>query len=104
MQNSQDSKDIVKRFHEALQRLIDDKKIRGKQTFCTKYDIDKRALYYSSRDYRVGAFEIGWLKYLVEDYLVSPGWLITGAGKFYSEPKKEKKSCANFVHPDILIP
>lgn len=100
MQNLQLSQDIVSRFHEALERLVSDKKIRGKSTFAVKHGIDRRIIHISSKNFRSGAFEIAWLTYLYQDFNVSPEWLLTGKGSFYLRPKP--KPLPKLNHPDII--
>ncbi len=75
----------MKRFFEALQRLKDDKKIRGKQTFTREYDINRWNLNTLEKDPSRDIFQPAWLTYLVNDYGVSAQWLLTGRGGFYKE-------------------
>lgn len=87
---TEDSQKIVKRFFEALQRLKNDKKIRGKQTFTRENDINRWNLNTLEKDPTRDIFQPAWLTYLVRDYKVSPMWLLTGLGEFYqkgAEPK-----------------
>ena len=78
-----ESQAIVKRFFAALYRLIDDRKIRGKQTFTREYGINRRNLYTLEQEPERDIFQPAWLTYLVRDFNVSPMWLLTGAGDFY---------------------
>lgn len=80
-----DSQRIVKRFFEALQRLKQDKKIRGKQTFTRQYDINRWNMNTLEKDPSRDIFQPAWLTYLVNDYGVSAQWLLTGVGSFYKE-------------------
>ncbi len=79
-----DSQLIVKRFFEALQRLKDDKKMRGKQTFTRKHDINRWNMNTLEKDPSRDIFQSAWLSYLVKDYNVSPKWLLLGEGDFYA--------------------
>lgn len=88
---SPDSQIIVKRFFDALDKLKDDKKIRGIQTFTTKYDINKRNLYHLRNDMSRDIMQTAWLTYLVRDFGVSANWLLTGEGSFYELPESYKK-------------
>lgn len=80
-----DSQLIVRRFFEALQRLKADRKIRGKQTFTRKHEINRWNMNTLEKDPSRDIFQAAWLTYLVEDYGVSPQWLLTGCGNFYKE-------------------
>lgn len=44
---SPDSQDVIRRFFAALDAVIKnrDNKLRGRATFCRRYDIDRRNLY-----------------------------------------------------------
>ena len=80
-----DSQLIVRRFFDALQRLKADRKIRGKQTFTRKHEINRWNMNTLEKDPSRDIFQAAWLTYLVEDYGVSPQWLLTGCGNFYKE-------------------
>lgn len=71
--------EVTKRFYEAIDRLIELREIKGKQTFCRDYDIDKRNFYLYKRR-RKHLLNVAWLSYLVKDYPVSAHWLLTGRG------------------------
>lgn len=86
-----DSQRIVARFFEALQRLKDDRKIRGKQTFTREYNINRWNMNTLEKDHSRDIFQPAWLTYLVEDYDVSAQWLLTGKGEFYRKKKAESK-------------
>lgn len=83
MQTS-DSQQIVMRFFAALQRLKDDKAIRGKKTFTERYGINRWNMLTLEKDMSRDIFQPAWLAYLVRDYGVSPRWLLTGEGDFYA--------------------
>ncbi len=86
---NEQSTHIVIRFFEAIQRLIDDKVIRGRKTFTTRYGINRWNFITLSREPSRNIFQVGWLENLVRDYGVNPMWLLTGQGEFYA-PKNEK--------------
>lgn len=86
-----DSQRIVARFFEALHRLKDDRKIRGKQTFTREYNINRWNMNTLEKDHSRDIFQPAWLTYLVEDYDVSAQWLLTGKGEFYRKKKAESK-------------
>lgn len=83
MQTEQ-SQVIIKRFFEALQILIENKVIRGKQTFATRYGINRRNMYTLEKEPGRDIFQVAWLENLVTDYMVSPVWLLTGNGSFFA--------------------
>lgn len=78
-----DSQQVIRRFFEALQRLKADKKIRGKQTFTNRHGINRWNMNTLEKDPGRDIFQAAWLTYLVQDYGVSPEWLLTGLGDFY---------------------
>lgn len=82
MQTGQ-SQVIIKRFFDALQILIENKVIRGKQTFATRYGINRRNMYTLEKEPGRDIFQVAWLENLVTDYKVSPVWLLTGNGSFF---------------------
>ena len=84
MQTGQ-SQVIIKRFFEALQVLIENKVIRGKQTFATRYGINRRNLNSLEKEPGRDIFQVAWLEYLANDYMVSPVWLLTGKGSFIAD-------------------
>nr|UWI11189.1 MAG: helix-turn-helix domain protein [Bacteriophage sp.] len=102
MQTGQ-SQVIIKRFFDALQILIDNKVIRGKQTFATRYGINRRNMYTLEKEPGRDIFQVAWLENLVTDYMVSPVWLLTGNGSFFingwdadrvkSKVKTEQENC-----------
>ncbi len=79
------SQKIISRFFEAIQILKANKVIRGKQTFTTRYNINRRNLYQLEKNLEKDIFQVAWLNLLVTDYKVSPHWLITGEGSFFQE-------------------
>lgn len=80
---SEQSRVIVRRFFEALQILKANKVIRGKQTFTNRYNINRWNLNTLEKEPERDIFQLAWLEYLVNDYKVSPMWLITGNGSFF---------------------
>lgn len=66
---SPDSQIIVRRFFEALQNIIAGKVIRSKQTFTSRYSINRRNLYLLEKDNSRDIFQ--------------PAWLLTGEGPFF---------------------
>ena len=82
-----DSQKVVVRFFEALQRLRNDKIIRGKQTFTSRYGINRWNMLSQEKDPSRDIFQAAWLTYLVADYNVSAHWLLTGEGDFYAKKR-----------------
>lgn len=82
-----DSQQIVKRFFQALYRLKADRKIRGKQTFTNLYGINRWNMNTLEKEPDRDIFQVAWLAYLVNDFDVSPLWLLTGRGDFYRTKK-----------------
>ena len=80
---TEDSQKVVRRFFEALYRLKDDGKIRGKQTFTREFDINRWNLNKLEKNLASDIFQPAWLTYIVKEYKVSARWLLTGEGDFY---------------------
>lgn len=86
-----DNTEITLRFFSALDRLKADKVIHGVSNFTTRYGIDNRNLYQLRQDPSRGIFKVWWLSVLVNDYNISPEWLLTGKGNMY-QTKKTKSN------------
>lgn len=86
-----DNIEIVGRFFTAIRRLIDDNVIRGVQTFTRRYGINRRNFLTLEHEPYRHIFQVCWLAYLVNDYKVSPDWLITGNGSFYQPEWSSEK-------------
>ena len=67
---TEDSQKVVRRFFEALYRLKDDGKIRGKQTFTREFDINRWNLNKLEKNLASDIFQPAWLTYIVKDYLL----------------------------------
>ncbi len=80
---SEHSKEIVCRFFAAIERLKEERVIRGVQTFTNRYGINRWNFITCSRDHARNIFQVAWLAYLVRDYNVNPTWLLLGEGDFY---------------------
>lgn len=82
--------EVVARFFSALDKLKDDKAIRGLQTFTKRYELNRRNVQFVRANPTSGMFKAGWLALLVQDYGVAPAWLLTGEGDFYATNSGEK--------------
>lgn len=99
---TEDSQKIVGRFFEALHTLIAAKVIRGKQTFTRQYGINRWNLNTLEGDHSRDIFQPAWLTYLVQDFGISPMWLLTGVGGMFTKteikktatPSKRKRAAA----------
>lgn len=85
-----DSQEIIKRFFEALYYLKSEHIIRGKQTFTSKFKINRWNMNTLEKDMSRDIFQPAWLSYLVNEYGVSSMWLLTGKGKIMSRPRLNK--------------
>lgn len=81
--NNPVSKQIISRFYEALDAIIAQKKIRGVNTYCRLYEIDRRNLLAQRKDLERGWFQVSWLVPMVREYGVSSSWLLTGFGSMF---------------------
>lgn len=74
---------IVRRFFEALDALVLMRQLRGVATFARLYGIDRRNLAKLRREPSRGIFRAEWLAVMVEDWHVSPRWLLVGDGGIF---------------------
>lgn len=82
--NTPVTQEIIGRFYESLDAVIANKTIRGVQTYCRLYGIDRRNLLANKKDLSRGWFQVSWLVPLIEVYGVSARWLMTGRGNMFS--------------------
>ncbi len=94
MKISQEGIAITKRFFLAIDRLKEEKRIRGLQTFTREYDINYWNICTLKKQPERSVLKPEWLYYLVKNYNVSSEWLITGRGHFY----KKTKNVAPVLH------
>ena len=83
--NTTVSKQIMERFYSALDAIIESKKIRGVNTYCRLYDIDRRNFIAQRKDLDRGWFQVSWLQPMVREYGVSARWLLTGFGRMFDK-------------------
>lgn len=83
MNISPDGVAITKRFFLAIDVLIMQKKLRGLNTFTTKHGINYWNLCTLRKDPRVRVLKPEYLSYIVDDFSVSPAWLLTGVGSMF---------------------
>ncbi len=88
---TEDSQKIIGRFFEALYYLKEQKVIRGKQTFTRQFGINRWNMNTLEKDHSRDIFQPAWLTYLVEEYDISPRWLLTGRGDIMSAAKRKEK-------------
>lgn len=79
---------VMVRFFEALDALIASKKIRGIQTYCNDFEIDKRHLYAQKKDLNKGFFEVYWIMPMIQKFGVSSDWLLFGKGDMFKKKRK----------------
>ena len=81
-QNPINSK-ITGRFYEAIRLLLASNKLRGRQTYCRLYGIDKRNFYLQESDLTRSILQLFWIVPLVEVYGINANWLFTGEGNMF---------------------
>lgn len=71
---------ISVRFFEAIDYLKAADVIGGLSVFCARYGLNRRNVMAQRRDPHRQIIKTSWLAHLVEDYGISPLWLLTGEG------------------------
>ena len=92
---SPESQLIITRFYAALAALKNFRIIHGKQTFTTRYGINRWNLNTVEKNPASDMFQMAWLVYLVTDFGVSADWLLTGHGEMF----KKKKDVYKKIQP-----
>lgn len=87
--NTPVTKGVMERFFSSLDAIIAMGQIRGVNTYCTRYEIDRRNLIAQRKDPDRGWFQVSWLYPLVVDFGVSAEWLLTGNGRMFKKQTKE---------------
>lgn len=91
---------IKERFFEAIRMLLESKALRGRQTYCRLYDINKRHFYAQEKDITMAVLKPFWLVPLVLYYNISAEWLLTGkGGMFKPDPKPRKERAGRYKNP-----
>lgn len=79
---------VTSRFYEAVNFLIENGKIRGKQTYCNLAGIDKRTYYRQESDNGASLIQFFWIIPLVTEFNINAKWLLTGKGGMFEKEKK----------------
>ena len=87
--NTPTSKSIIERFYVSLDAIIAKGDIRGVNTYCRLYEIDRRNFIAQRKDLERGWFQVSWLYPMVKVYGVSAEWLLTGSGRMFKSQNKE---------------
>lgn len=86
---------ITKRFFKAIDKLKEDKLIRGLKTFTTEFGINYWNINTVKNQPERSVLKPEWIYYIVKEYKVSSEWIITGRGRFYTK----KQECCTYVAP-----
>ncbi|MEY8591415.1 hypothetical protein AALK14_08195 [Butyricimonas hominis] len=80
---TEETKQIMIRFYSALDALIEKKELKGVNTYCRLYNIDRRNLLAQRKDLDRVILQISWMQPIVKDFGVSGDWLLTGRGAMF---------------------
>lgn len=80
---TEETKQIMARFYSALDALIERKELKGVNTYCRLYNIDRRNLLAQKKDLDRVILQISWMQPIVKDFGVSGDWLLTGRGTMF---------------------
>lgn len=80
---SPDTLATMQRFFSAFDTCSRKGYITNIKKFCLDNGIDPRHLYTQRKDPSRGYFEVSWLISLVNNFAVSPNWLLTGKGTMF---------------------
>ena len=75
----------MERFYCALDAIVAMKKIRGVNTYCRLYEIDRRNLIANRKDLDRGWFQVSWMHPLVKEYGVNGKLWLLCTGKMFDE-------------------
>jgi len=84
----EESKQIIGRFFQAIDYLIESNKIKGVSTFCRYYNINRGNLIKQRELPDRALFKVSWLTPLVRYYGINPRWLLTGFGPMIKKRKE----------------
>lgn len=96
---------IKERFYTVIRELLAMGVLRGRQTYCRLYGIDKRNFYAQEADLTLLRIQLYWLVPLVHEYGVSAKWLLTGEGYMFEiepQPKLRKKRAVRYPKEEQL--
>jgi hypothetical protein len=82
---TEETKAIMTRFFQAVDILIEHKKIRGIQTYCKLAGINRRHYYTQRMEISRGYFQISWVLPLIKEFDFSCEWLLLGKGNMFSK-------------------
>ena len=81
---SDETKDIMRRYFEAVDKAVELKRIKLIRSFCVNNGIVPEAIYRQRMNQACGFFEVASLVPLVRDSNVSSSWLLTGVGSMFN--------------------
>lgn len=73
--------EVVSRFFQAYQYLIDNKIVSTRVEFCQMLNIDRPNFMKQQKDHSRCIIKLHWLTFMVERFGISAEWLLTGKGK-----------------------
>lgn len=82
---SEASKEVVNRFFETLDHMVEAGKLSSLFAFCRDHKINRWNFNTLKKEHERDIMQLEWLTILVKKYGVSADYLLTGEGKRYSK-------------------
>lgn len=82
--NSPESVEIINRFYQAINMLIDNGTLKSKRAFALANGIEYTSFSRCEREQESDRFQLAWIAYLVKDYPINVAWIMTGEGGMFT--------------------
>ena len=83
---------ITNRFFQAINTLIEERRMRGLNTFTEAHGLNRWNIITVREDPSGRYLQPEWIAWLCHDYNISPEWVLFGTGTFYKHNRPPKAS------------